>query len=214
MKAKKIAEACGLKFHIDLHKKYASWNTEFRQDLPQYWFIEYCSIDGKIRLFSPSQQFQSRFQFMAELSKDVEKSVKLVQIIREMERVKCYDPVDHTAEILSGSLGDFAFASVGQPTRLLGGFYEVNATIDPNKMADPHYDTFWRFDRARYHDDRKYGVVKHNDKSYVPYIGIDKVFLVHLKKFYEMRESYIGELLGHGMSFHAVTGMTNFRMYE
>jgi hypothetical protein len=212
MIAKKIAEACGLKFHIDLHKKYASWNTEFRQDLPSYWFIEHSSIDGKIRLFSPSQQ--SRFQFMVELNKDVGKSVKLVNIIREMERAKCYDPVDHVAEVLSGSLGDFAFASVGQPTKLLNGFYEVNATIDPNKMADPHYNNFWRFDRARYHDDKKYGVVKYNDRSYVPYIGIDKVFLVHLKKFYELRDAYFGELLGYGMNFHTVTGMANFRKYD
>ena len=211
MKAKKIAAACGLKFHNDLHKKFAGWD-EHRDDLPDYWFVEHCSIDGKIRLFAPSQS--SRFQFVAELCGDVEKSVKLINIMREMERVKCYDIGDHTAEVLSGSLGDLAFASVGQPTRLMNGIYEVNATIDPHKMADPNYDSFWRFDRARYHDENRFGVVKFNDRSFIPFIGTDKVFLVHLKKFYEMRENYMGELLGYGMNFHAVQSITNFRKYD
>lgn len=212
MRAKKIAEGCGLRFHVDLHKQFVDLS---QRALPDYWFVEYCSADKTTRLFAPTPARLPRFQFVVELNtKDIDESVKLVNTICEMERVKCYDHVGHTAEVLSGSLGDFAFASTGEPIKLLNGFYECNATIDPAKMANPNYDTFWKFDRARYCVGGKFGVVKYNERNYVPFVGIDKVFLVNLKKFYELRDYYLGELQSHGLSFHLVRGIANFRMYE
>jgi len=212
MKGQRIAEACGIKFYKNLHKKFTPYDSDFSEcNLPEHWFIEYSNIDGHNRLFAPSSN--GRINYITTLG-DTEKAIKLVKLFLDMDAAKCYSSDTHTFEVLSGSMGDFAFASAGQPKFVTSGFYKIQATIDHSSMANPCYDTFWQFDRAKYRDEQKFGIVKYNDRAYVPFVGVDSIVLMKAKKLLEVFE-YNGEVvLVDEPGFHAVKSLDNFGKYH
>lgn len=221
MRARQIAKACGIHFHKDLHKKYEPWLQDFREDLPNYWFVEYSSEDSKARLFAPTTH-GDRFRFVSDLFvTDVEKSIKLVNLFLDIHERGGYDPDMHSFSILSGSYQDFAFASAGAPRQIIPGYHEVDATIDHAKMSNPVYDTFWHFERAKYVSDGDYnygdgrvGIVKYNDRSYVPFLCRGKIYLINFKIFKRMGTAYDGVLgMPRDPSFQFIRKWEDFGQY-
>ena len=215
MRARQIAIRCGLNFTRNYSVKNPAWDADFKQGHPREFFIDYWSEDGRARLYGPTPEFCDSLLYLTDLDLDnVEQSVSLVKIFMDMHKTKCYDPDMHRFEVLAGSMNEFAFASAGAPERITKGIYTVNGTIDHSKMGNPRYDTFWNYDRAIYQGDTKFGVVLHQGRRFIPFVGIDKIYLLSVKKVKTLTLEDLNNVRSRSADFHSVKAWKDFGMYQ
>ena len=215
MRARQIATRCGLKFTRNYAHKNPAWDAEFKEsNHPEAFFIDQWSEDGKARLYGPTPLHSDSLRYLSDLDlTNVEQSVSLVKTFMDLYQIKCYDPEMHRFEILAGSLNEFAFASAGAPKRVAKGIYVVNGTIDHTKMGNPNYDTFWNYDRALYQGDDKFGVVLHLGRRFIPFVGIDRIYLLSVKWVKSITVEDENNVRSRSADFHSVKAWKDFGRY-
>jgi hypothetical protein len=214
MRAQQIAARCGVKFTRNYAKRNPAWDAEFKEGHPREFFIDYWTEDGKARLYGPTPDFCDSLLFLVTLDLDrIEQSIKVVETFKDLHEAKCYDHELHRFEVLGGSMNEFAFASCGAPKRVTKGIYSVSGTIDHTKMADPRYDTFWNYDRAIYQGERKFGVVLHQGRRYIPFVGVDKIYLMSVKRVKDLTLEDGNNVRSRSADFHSVRTWNDFGAY-
>lgn len=214
MRALQLAKRCGVKFTRDYSTRNPAWNADFKEGHPREFFIDYWTEDGKARLYGPTPEFCDSLLFLTTLDLDnIEHSVKLVETFKDLYQTKCYDHELHRFEVLAGSLNEFAFASAGAPKRVTKGIYSVIGTIDHTKMGNPHYDTFWNYDRAIYQGEMKFGVILHLGRRYIPFVGVDKIYLLSVKRVKNLTLEDENNVRSRSADFHSVKTWNDFGKY-